>query len=463
MSAVIFRVQSADLAGRLDPFYHLPEFAEVERKVLARGGRPLGGMIRGMASGATPQLSRRGELYADAEAGAPLLRVQNITEEGVNRRDLVYIRREVHESDLRRSRVLGGDLLVTITGRIGDAAVAPDGFEGNINQHSVVVRTASRAESEYLAVFLNSRVGHALTLRRAAGGTRPALDYSALRGVPVAAGLPIVAVMRKARAKRAAKEAEAARILSGVDDYLLGELGIAPPSAGDALPLIFMRSFREISGGRLDPAYYREDFARNYEAVRNGAHAPRALGGLISSISYGASVSHRYSESGIPLIRISDLLPNEITSRKIVFLPEAARKALGGCFARRGDFLISRSGTLGVTAMVGDGHDGFAFGSFMIRFRIFPDAPVDGEYLCYFLNSSSARKMVEHKRIGAVQGNITIPSVKSLLVPIPPATKQRRIVARIGEIRARAKRLRAESAAAMKSAHDEVERIILAG
>ena len=462
MSAVIFRVQSADLAGRLDPFYHLPEFAEIERIVAGRGGRPLGGLVRDMSGGATPLLSRREELYSDPEDGVPLLRVQNITEEGVNRRDLVHIRRAAHEFDLRRSRVLGGDLLVTITGRIGSAAVAPDGFEGNINQHSVVIRTESRAKSEYLAAFLNSRVGRALTLRRAAGGTRPALDYSALRGVPILEGLPIVEVMRKARAKKAAKESEAARILDGASDYLLGELGIAPPPASGEGPLIFMRNFREISGGRMDPAYYREDFARNYESVRNGTCAPRALGEMIASISYGASVSHEYSESGIPLIRISDLLPNEITSGKIVFLPEAARNDLGDCFARRGDFLISRSGTLGVTAMVGDEHDGFAFGSFMIRFRILPDVPVNGEYLCYFLNSPSARKMVEHQKIGAVQGNITIPGVKSLLVPVPPTAKQRQIVARIGKIRARAKRLRAEAAAAMEAAHDEVERMILA-
>ena len=464
MSATVFRVQSADLGGRLDPFYYLPKFVEAESAIVARGARTLGKIVRTMSSGATPHLSRCEEHYADAENGVPLLRVQNITEEGVNNRDLVFIRREVHESDLRRSRVLGGDLLVTITGRVGSAAVAPEGFEGNINQHSVVVKTGSRRTSEYLAAFFNSRVGRALTLRRATGGTRPALDYSALRGVPIAEGLPIVEVMRKARAKRAAKESEAAQVLGEVDDYLLGELGIeAPPEDNRGVPLVFTRRLHEMSGQRMDPAYYRDDFVVLYESVRAAKYSPRALGDLIASISYGASVGGDYVEDGIPLIRISDLRPSEIRLNKMVFLPESAREALGNCFARRGDFLISRSGTLGITAMVNDEHDGFAFGSFMIRFRLSGGASVDGEYLCHFLNTSCARKMVRRQRIGSVQGNITISGIKSLLIPVPPLKKQREIAVRIGKIRAHAKRLRAEAAAVLEAAHDEVERIILAG
>ena len=128
MSATIFRFQSAQLEGRMDPFYYLRKFLNLERTLMSRGGITLGKIAPIMASGATPQLSRREELYDDEENGVPFLRVQNVTEGGVYEHDLVFISREVHETDLRRSRVLGGDLLVTITGRIGSAAVVRDGF-----------------------------------------------------------------------------------------------------------------------------------------------------------------------------------------------------------------------------------------------------------------------------------------------------------------------------------------------
>ena len=463
MSAVIFRVQSADLAGRLDPFYHLPEFAEMERTVVARGGRPLGGLVRDMSGGATPHLSRRDELYSETEDGVPLLRVQNITGEGVNFRDLVRIRRTVHESDLRRSRVLGGDLLVTITGRIGSAAVAPDGFEGNINQHSVVVRTGGRAKSEYLAAFLNSHVGRALTLRRAAGGTRPALDYSALRGVPILEGLPIVEVMRKARAKKAAKEAEAARILDGVDDCLLGELGIEAPPPDEGAPRVFFRRMRELSGRRLDAEYHLRRFAEIVRAVESGAHETRPVGECVRRVLRGVEVgSGNYADEGIPYVRVSDLdewgMRAEDCAKRIS--PVLFAELRDDFMPRAGEMVYAKDATIGQAATVETEMDCVVSGGIL---RIAPAEDVDVRYLTAVLSSPPLLALANRESTGAVLRHLRVENFLRLRIPVPPMAKQRQIAARIGEIRARAKRLRTEAAAEMEAAHDEVKRIILAG
>ena len=420
----------------------------------------VGDFALAITGGATPHKTGLASAYADAAGGIPLLRVMNITENGVNGDGLVYITRETHENYLRRSRVFAGDLLVTITGRIASAAVAPKGFEGNINQHSVVIRVKDESASRYLACWLNSNIGRLLALRRTTGGTRPALDYEALKSVPVVEGLPIVKVMEKALRIKREKEAKARELLAQASDLLLSELGVEMPAA-DRGAKIFYRRFDELSGNRLDPFYYRDEFLRLEEKAASSPFPKARLGEMLADIRYGASVGNNYADEGIPILRISDLKPNEISVDEIVYLPEIDRKRLGGCFVRAGDFLVSRSGTIGVVARIRDDYDGFAFGSFMIKFSLRDGAPVNPSYLSFFLNSPLGSKFFERNRVGAVQGNITIPIIRDTLLILPPLAAQTKIAARIMKIRAQADKIRAEAAEAFRLAKLEVERIIL--
>lgn len=172
---------------RFDTFFHFPFVDKLESQVRQHHPRRLGEFILFMSGGATP-LKDGGDLYytEDASEGVPFLRVQNIQPDGLSLDDVVFINRKTHETSLKRSQVVGGDLLVTITGRIASACVAPKDFEGNINQHSVLIRTGDVETNRYLALYLNSFLGQKLALRRTTGGTRPALDYRSLRSIPVA-------------------------------------------------------------------------------------------------------------------------------------------------------------------------------------------------------------------------------------------------------------------------------------
>lgn len=184
------------------------------------------------------------------------------------------------------------------------------------------------------------------------------------------------------------------------------------------------------------------------------------MGDFITTIAYGASVNNEYETAGIPLLRIKDLQPNEINSENTVFLPESMRKELGTAFVKCGDFLISRSESLGVTAIVDEMHDGFAFGSFMIKFRI-TENEVNKHFISYILNSCLGITYFKRNKIGAIQGNITIPVIKSFLIPIPPIEKQNEIATHIQAIRDQAKQLRAEAAAGLEQAKREVEAMII--
>lgn len=132
------------------------------------------------ANGATP----RGARYL--ERGIPFLRIQNVGRSRLELDDVVYIDEETHNDLLSRSQLQPGDVLITITGRIGTSAVVPEDMPiGNINQHIVRMRLRQQINPYYLAVFLNSEAGHLQTEREAYGTTREALPYYCLERIIV--------------------------------------------------------------------------------------------------------------------------------------------------------------------------------------------------------------------------------------------------------------------------------------
>ncbi len=148
----------------------------------------LGALISEISSGATPKVDEN--YYTDSSAGVPFLRVQNVTNHGIDLSDAKFITREVHNGMLKRSLLKKDDLVFTITGRIGSVAVVPDNFEGNINQHSVRFHLKERITNItinpfYVAAFLNSELGKSLAIREVTGGTRPALDYKTLKSLKI--------------------------------------------------------------------------------------------------------------------------------------------------------------------------------------------------------------------------------------------------------------------------------------
>lgn len=462
----VFILQKSEMEKRLDPFYYVPELVELEKKVLAKNPKKLRDYVKGIASGATPKTTESEKYYAEKENGVPFLRVQNLSPTSILEfDDCKYINEETHNGMLKRSQVSAGDLLVKITGvgRMAVASVAPEGFEGNINQHICVIKTGSKEISETLAAFLNSDIGERLASRRSTGGTRPALDYPALLSIPILNDKRILGITKKVVEQKKKNETEAEKLLASIDNYLLNELGVVLPAQSQiALDArIFRTNLSEVSGNRFDPYFHQKYYHDLLTAIHKSPFKKEKLGEFILEISYGASVSNNYVENGIPLLRIKDLRRNKIEVDEVVYLPETERKALGNCFVSTNDFLISRSGTIGVVAIVPKNIDGFAFGSFMIRFRLTSNAPINREFLSYYLNSVLLIKIIERNKIGAIQGNITIPTIKSLPIIKPDIDKQIEIAKYITEIRRQAQLLKDKTQEALAKASQEIEGILL--
>ncbi len=186
-----FVVYANETAGRrIDSFYYLSKFRSIDQIVenVQFDVFKLGVLISEISSGATPKVDANH--YTDSSAGVPFLRVQNVTSQGLDINDVKFITQEVHDGMLKRSQLKKDDLVFTITGRIGSVAVVPDNFEGNINQHSARFHLRDQIKDisinpNYVAAFLNTELGKCLGIREVTGGTRPALDYKALKSIKI--------------------------------------------------------------------------------------------------------------------------------------------------------------------------------------------------------------------------------------------------------------------------------------
>jgi type I restriction enzyme, S subunit len=125
------------------------------------------------------------EYYSDD--GPMFLRIGNLSRSSIEL-DLSDVQRvdPPHGAEGARTRVLGGDVLISITAFIGSVGVVPDGFdEAYVNQHLALARPRKSGVSPWwLAYCLSSDVGQVQCALSLYGGTKEGLgldDVGALR------------------------------------------------------------------------------------------------------------------------------------------------------------------------------------------------------------------------------------------------------------------------------------------
>ena len=179
-------------------------------------------------------------------------------------------------------------------------------------------------------------------------------------------------------------------------------------------------------GNRKDVYFYLPEYRNVIRAISRLSNIV-SLGEIITGIRYGASVENDYVDSpdGIPFLRIQNLKDYGLDLTDIKYLNPGLKKAIGTCYVKEGDILISRSGTVGIVAYVPEEADGFAYGSYIIKFRVKPK--VSPDYIASYLSTNFGKTQIKRLTTGAVQTNITIPAIKSIKVPIPSKKIQNRI------------------------------------
>jgi type I restriction enzyme M protein len=219
------------------------------------------------------------------------------------------------------------------------------------------------------------------------------------------------------------------------EDLLLSELNLK-----DWQPTketIAIKSFKEsfLSSGRFDAEYYQPKYDELYKyleiACLEKGWNLKKLASLSSGFKYGTSDPLEYIEEGVPFLRIADLQKYRFIEKDLKFISPAAAKQQKAT-VKTGDVLISRSGTLGLAIVIPEYLNNAVYGSYFILTR--PDKQlIDPTYLALYLNSLIGKLQTEQANTGAIQTNLTIPVLESLLIVCPPLDVQKTFVDKVNQ------------------------------
>ena len=160
------------------------------------------------------------------------------------------------------------------------------------------------------------------------------------------------------------------------------------------------------------------------------------VGDACTQVSTGpfGSVIHKtdYADDGVPIVNPADMRNGCISTDKIKKVKRDLIGSLSSYVLKENDIVIARRGDLGRCAIVTHNDEGYlcGTGSFFLHLK----ALLATEYFITFFSSDYIKNKLTASSVGTTMANLNHKILKSLLVPVPPLSEQRRIVVRLNEI-----------------------------
>ena len=156
---------------------------------------------------------------------------------------------------------------------------------------------------------------------------------------------------------------------------------------------------------------------------------------LLARSEYGTSVKCSYDASGLPVLRIPNIVAGEIDLTDVKFatksVPVDSETALA-----KGDVLMCRTNgsvrLVGKTAVVNSEMEPYhGFASYLLRFRLV-DTEVLPKWFHSYATSQLGRTFIEQNAASSAgQNNVSLSLIHTMPIPLPPLAEQRRIVAEV--------------------------------
>ena len=136
---------------------------------------------------------------------------------------------------------------------------------------------------------------------------------------------------------------------------------------------------------------------------------------------------HEYSETGVRVLGIEDVHPNQFLSDRCKYIPDAKFCELRQYEVNHGDVLVTNMGTVGRACVVPVGTQKSIISSHLIKVSL-DRSRADPNYLCWMLNYSPlVVAQIRAKSHGAIMAGFNSSLLKSLRIPFPPLAEQKRI------------------------------------
>lgn len=170
--------ESFTVSGRLDAEYYQKKYDVLEKQFDKFKRLQIKQIVNyPVSSGITPKAG--GDDYSDAKNGISFIRATDLQNGEVSVSNLNYIKSEIHEGLLVRTKLKKNDVLLSIAGTVGRCALFTHDLEANINQAVAIIRfEETEVLRLYLVAFFNSPVGKEFVSKYSRQGVQTNLNLS---------------------------------------------------------------------------------------------------------------------------------------------------------------------------------------------------------------------------------------------------------------------------------------------
>ncbi len=394
------------------------------------------------------------------EAGVPLLRISNITAEGtVDETDLAFLN-PAKAMRLASTQVRPNDLVVSQRGTLGMPAVVPASYPvWNISANLIAISNVKELLPDFVQLYISTRAGSFQLERTQSGQVQAKITTEDVASILIPLLLPpvqreMVGDMEAARESRRRKLVEADALLSGLDAFILDQLGITLPDSGNrlayAMPLSGIQNSKQIGADYFHPE--RINALRSIQKARNAKRAAR----LEDIVDFLREFSKEYEPA--QYLGLANVQSN---TGELAETTEEPGKGQASIF-KKGDVLFARLRPYLNKVWLAE-RDGICSTEFhVIRIKEEVDDLLP-DYLAAVLRSSVIVAQTKHMMTGNTHPRLAHEDVVDLLIPIPDSKTQREIVDELRKRRLESRRLREEAAQEWEAAKACFEAKLLGG
>ena len=351
-----------------------------------------------------------------------------------------------------------GDVVVSMRmpARNAVALLKTDGIVGS---RDLAVLRSNRITPEYLFAFCKTDYFVNCLRRANKGSLSPAVSITDVLDTTlfVPSGTFENLIAKTVRVSISEKE-RAQQMDTQAENILLAELRLTdwrPKSR-----LTFVKNFSDMQcAGRIDSDYFQPRYESVINAIQKYPGGSATLGDLVT-LKRGVEVERlKTLEEGIPLVRVSDLSPYEVTEEK--YISEECYADLKEYQPQKGDILLSTDGTPGIAYYLHSRQKRMIPSSGILILKSDTDT-VGNESLTLILNSILTQEQVHRD----VAGSSSIchwrsDQIAATLIPLLSREKQVEIEQRRSEsfqLRHRSKKLLERAKKAVEIAIEQDER-----
>ena len=174
------------------------------------------------------------------------------------------------------------------------------------------------------------------------------------------------------------------------------------------------------------------------------------LGELCNELFLGLTSKVEYVEKGgFPLVRAKDINKGVLSFEKVKYISEKQhRKVTARRITKRGDVLISKSGTLGTCAIVDSDRE---FTTYESIFTVRPkDGLLSNIFLVYLVRNEGFKLKLLGNKVGGTVAHLNLKMFRDFEFPLPNIQKQKKFTKRAQAIEAQ----KAQAQASLAQAED---------